>query len=397
MARSKGEGSLQRERNGIWTIRYTENGIRKGRTTGVTDRLEAERKLAKWMAGEAMETIRLENAWASYVSSPYRPDMEKSTLTSKKMMWEHFLKWMAGRFPKLHFVNEVTPQSVEAFLGYLRIGHAASTYNNRLCALREIFRVVLKREQITVTPFDGIPLRHDDSHTRRELTLEEVGHLLQIADRIGRRRRQMHSELYLLFSIGIYTGLRLGDCAMLRWRTIDMAHGILQVVPNKTKRYLHNRPVTIPIHSALMELLKGVPEESRKEFVMPHVAACYRESRPKLSSQLKRIFDTAGIETSVKVEGRRWKAPEATFHSLRHTFVSMSANAGVPLHVVQSIVGHTNVAMTRHYYHESESALRAAIAAIPTIEVQHGTPGGGKTPIGSSGMCASRENRRYVT
>lgn len=314
-----------------------------------------------------MESMRLEQAWAAYVSSPHRPDMEKSTLTAKRMMWGHFLKWLARRFPGIRLVDEVTPQAAEAFLGYLRVGHAASTYNNRLCALREIFRIVLRREQITTTPFDGIPLRHDDSHTRRELTLDEIRHLLSIADAVERRAHEAHSQLYLLFSIGIYTGLRLGDCAMLRWRTIDLARGIFQVVPSKTKRYLHNRPVTIPVHPALMALLKAIPEGTRNEFVIPRVAACYRESRSTLSGQLKRIFDAAGIETSVRIEGRRWKAPEATFHSLRHTFVSMSANAGVPLHVVQSIVGHTNVAMTRHYYHESEGALRAAIAAIPTI------------------------------
>ena len=181
--------------------------------------------------------------------------------------------------------------------------------------------------------------------------------LLSVADGTGRTGHERHSQLFLLFAIGIYTGLRLGDCAMLRWRAVDMTHGILQVVPNKTKRYLHNRPVTIPIHPALMALLKEIPEDSRKEFVIPCVAACYRESRPKLSSRLKRIFDEAGIETSIRIEGRQWKAPEATFHSLRHTFVSMSANAGVPLHVVQSIVGHTNVAMTRHYYHEDEKVM----------------------------------------
>ena len=57
--------------------------------------------------------------------------------------------------------------------------------------------------------------------------------------------------------------------------------------------------------------------------------------------------------------------PEATFHSLRHTFVSFAANAGIPLHVVQAIVGHTSTVMTRHYYHENEAALRSAVDAIP--------------------------------
>ncbi|MBQ3097841.1 MAG: tyrosine-type recombinase/integrase, partial [Kiritimatiellae bacterium] len=60
--------------------------------------------------------------------------------------------------------------------------------------------------------------------------------------------------------------------------------------------------------------------------------------------------------------------PDATFHSLRHTFVSFSANAGVPLPVVSSIVGHTSTAMTRHYYHENEETLRRAVSSVPSLE-----------------------------
>ena len=70
---------------------------------------------------------------------------------------------------------------------------------------------------------------------------------------------------------------------------------------------------------------------------------------------------------SVRIEGRSRKTVVASFHSLRHTFVSLSANAGVPLPVVQSIVGHTSTAMTRHYYHENEAILRQAVDAIPAI------------------------------
>ena len=85
---------------------------------------------------------------------------------------------------------------------------------------------------------------------------------------------------------------------------------------------------------------------------------------------MKKIFESARIKMSVKLDGRTRLTPEATFHSLRHTFVSLSANAGVPLPVVQSIVGHTSTAMTRRYYHENVDALRQAVAAIPIIGVE---------------------------
>ena len=83
---------------------------------------------------------------------------------------------------------------------------------------------------------------------------------------------------------------------------------------------------------------------------------------------LKRIFKAAGIVTTVRVEGRTNRVPHATFHSLRHTFVSIAANSGVPIHIIQSIVGHESRAMTWHYYHENETALREAVDAIPTFD-----------------------------
>jgi hypothetical protein len=102
-------------------------------------------------------------------------------------------------------------------------------------------------------------------------------------------------------------------------------------------------------------------------FVNPTIADYYKNSKWRISHGLELIFKAAHIETSVRIEGRRTRTPEATVHSLRHTFVSLAANAGVPLPVVQSIVGHSSTAMTRHYYHENEDVLRQAVAAIPAI------------------------------
>jgi hypothetical protein len=55
------------------------------------------------------------------------------------------------------------------------------------------------------------------------------------------------------------------------------------------------------------------------------------------------------------------------FHSLRHTFVSMAGNAGVPLSIVQRIVGHTKPSMTGRYFHESDAALSGVVAALPDV------------------------------
>ena len=200
-------------------------------------------------------------------------------------------------------------------------------------------------------------MRPDDSYSRRELTMDELKRLLNAAYKYGK-------EWHQLILVGIYTGLRLGDCCRLDWSQINLSQGVIQVVPSKTRRH-HQRLVTIPIHPALGSVL--LDGQSHTGPVLPDVAEMYGRSRYRVSDQLSRIFKVANITTSIKVEGRQRKTPVATFHSLRHTFVSFAANAGVPLHIVQSIVGHESTAMTRHYYHESIDSLKLAVNAIPSL------------------------------
>ena len=202
--------------------------------------------------------------------------------------------------------------------------------------------------------------------------MDELRRLLVAASKLG-------AEWHKLFLIGIYTGLRLGDCCQLDWSCINLAQGVIQLIPSKTKRHVHGRPVTIPVHqtlgTALLERevkVEGEGEQwnsssSLSGPVLPTLAVLYRTTRWRVNDGLGKIFKMANITTCVQVEGRRTKTPEATFHSLRHSFVSFAANAGVPLHVVQSIVGHESTAMTRHYYHENIAALKSAVAAIPTL------------------------------
>ena len=63
-----------------------------------------------------------------------------------------------------------------------------------------------------------------------------------------------------------------------------------------------------------------------------------------------------------------------SLHSFRHTFVSFCANAGVPLDVVASIVGHGSTAMTRHYAHISDAAKDRAIQALPVLKNPDSAP-----------------------
>ena len=375
MAREKGMGSLQREKSGRWTMRVGINGKRYCRSTRTKDRDKAERVLQRFLApfGLGEKRLPLADVWNAYVMSSDRNDLAPATLNSKRIVWMHFARWMEHYYLPVKDLAGVTHDVITEYLALLRVNLCGTSYNSRVCVLREIFRTLAKKAGLADDPWEGVRLRPDDSHSRRELTLDEIRRLLEAAKKVevGGRGR----EWYLLFLIGIYTGLRLGDCCRLDWSQINLAQGVIQLVPRKTRRH-HQRLVTIPVHPALgAALLRNCPSstsggDAASPFVgpvLPTIAEMYGRARWQVSHELSRIFMAANIQTSVRIEGRKHRTPEATFHSLRHTFVSFAANAGVPLHIVQSIVGHESTAMTRHYYHENIDALKSAVAAIPTL------------------------------
>ncbi len=399
MAREKGTGNLQQEKSGRWTVRIGINGRRLSRSTGTTDRDKAEAFLNRFLAplGLGATRLPLAEAWHHYEMSPNRRDLARSTLESKRIVWMGFARWMEHNHLEIAHLAEVTETAVAEYLAEFRCHHSASTYNGHVCVLREIFRVLADKAGIVHDPWAGVCLKVDDSISRRELSLDEVERLYAAASKEGK-------EWKLLLMTGIYTGMRLGDCCRLKWEDVHLDRGVIQIIPEKTKKHAHGKPVTIPIHPSLMAELRIVREEGigkREEmgtgngeretgngdvgqgtsgaavgrddpiaphaFVNPKVADLYMNRKWQLDEGLRRIFKAANITMSIHVEGRCRKTVVASFHSLRHTFVSLSANAGVPLPVVQSIVGHCSTAMTRHYYHENLDALRSAVAAIPVI------------------------------
>jgi integrase len=64
--------------------------------------------------------------------------------------------------------------------------------------------------------------------------------------------------------------------------------------------------------------------------------------------------------------GRRTKN-ELSFHSLRHTAVTLLKDAGIPEAVVMEMVEHDSAQMSGIYPHVGQEALEKAAAALPEL------------------------------
>jgi len=149
-----------------------------------------------------------------------------------------------------------------------------------------------------------------------------------------------------MFYIGVFSGMRMKDICLLQWDSIDFRTNYIYVVPFKTKK--HGTRVQIPIHPTLKQYLLKAQEWHANEYVLPVLAERYNRLENLVNKYVRRVFDANGLTN--KKKDNRLKAPcEYGMHSLRYTFVSICAEAGVPAALVQDIVGHMSPAMTKHY------------------------------------------------
>ena len=383
--RSKGLGTLER-RGRVWRARWTVDGKTYTRTTGTSDRREAEKILAEIVAPFAAKSDaeRLENlavkiegrkaeirryedskpalaladGFEAYRRSTERPDTGARTLDGYEAQYNRLVRWAADNAPDAKEMRNFTRATADAFVKHLADELSANSFNKYVTLFRRMWDVLADEARITENPWAKIRHMALATHTRRELTVDELARVCG----------SVTGEMRLLFAVGIYTGLRLGDCALLEWGAIDLARNRIMTIPRKTARHANGKPVVIPLHPVLASMLAETPPDERTGYLLPAIAQGYKQNDSYLCRKIQAVFESAGIRTHTTEEGERARV-DVGFHSLRHTFVSLSANAGAPLAVVQAIVGHSNPAMTRHYFHESEAALQSAVAALPSISL----------------------------
>ena len=193
-----------------------------------------------------------------------------------------------------------------------------------------------------MNPTKGIKPLPENNERCRWLTEEEQERLLSFCTG--------HTRLIVL--IALQAGLRWGEIVTLKWRQsqlsnyVDFNTGniVIHSSATKTEKSRH-----IPMTKVLRLALRDVPKNSNHDYLIvnPETKKPLHNIRKSFATALKK----AGID-------------DFKFHDLRHTFASTLLRKGVPLHIVQKLLGHTTPKMTQRYAHLALSDLREAIEKI---------------------------------
>jgi integrase len=214
------------------------------------------------------------------------------------------------------------------------------------------FHDALRQGKIKFNPCVGLDPLEEDSAEREPFTIDEIKRLLRVAPGDW--------EAAILFAY--FTGARLSDVANMPWSAIDLDKRLISFTPKKTKR--GKRVLRIPLHPDLEKQLLKHPGVGNAP-LFPSLVGRVTGGAHGLSADFAAIMRKAGVHGEIirhtaKGRGNRTKS----FHSLRHSFNSALANAGVDRELRQVLTGHASEKMNEIYTHREVEPLRAAIGML---------------------------------
>lgn len=249
----------------------------------------------------------------------------------------------------------LTPRDLEAFRDEsMAEGKAPKTVAVEMKVLRTVLNVARRQGQITANPAEAVELPKVISHTRDVFSPEQIRRLLGAAS----------DEWKTAILLGYCLGARLGDAIHMTWESVDLATGVITYEQQKT-----GKSVTSPIHPDLEAHLSKLAGDDPRACLCPALQRRSVGGRSGLSQTFACVMRAAGIDQQqvkgMGKEGRRFS--KLSFHSLRHTFTSALANAGVPSEVRQKLTGHADAATHQKYTHLELQPLQEAIAKLPSV------------------------------
>jgi integrase len=306
----------------------------------------------------------LADAWSAFEKSPRRSHRAGSgTLTQYRSQMSRFVEWIKKAYPEIKEMRQVSRKIADTFATSIGKSLSANRYNKYIDTLKRIWRVLGEEARCDINPWVDILHKEKDELSRRVITIDEFRQILDNAS----------DDMRILFMIGWFTGMRLGDAVNIEWDgkdcSIDLEHRFISYEPRKTKKHTHGIRTIVYFGNDLASVFEQIAEKNRHGKLLPKLADHYKRNAPQFSRRIRVLLEKSGITTRDKSRKGERARIAVGYHSLRHTYVSNQLNNGTPLSLVQAQVGHSNPEMTSHYYHTDPGALKRAALAIPSIEI----------------------------
>ena len=283
----------------------------------------------------------------------------ENTQSSERYRLQHFQQILGNLKLK-----EITNRHLDDYVtARLAAGISAHSINKEI----RLWSMVLRKAKLWKRLADDYrPLKTKASDIGQALTREQLRELAAVAATDVDWEAAFYGSV-----LAGNTGLRGGEIKKLRIGMIDLERRRLRIARADAKtdasaRFIElNADATEAASRLLFRASKLKPPATEpNHYLLPKSLS--RITHGKLKGgrgydpmQYQRYWDSAwsSLTKAAGLKGIR-------FHDLRHTFITQMVERGIPLGVVQGMVGHMSARMLAHYTHIGSGAARRAVELL---------------------------------
>lgn len=239
-------------------------------------------------------------------------------------------------------LKEVNPSQVRSWVvNLVEQGLSNSSVNRKVSSIKAYYRFLLKTKQLEISPL----AKHRALKTTRKLQVPfsetEINTALQNIPTEGFEELRNKLMVELFYS----TGIRRSELIGIRLADIDLSSGLLKVKGKGNKeRFIPLLPSVKAGITAYLEEREGVENGNSGDYFF------LTEAGVKMYDSL--VYRTInnyfrGVSSKLK------QSP----HILRHSFATHLLNQGAHINAVKELLGHSSLAATQVYTHNSMAEL----------------------------------------
>ncbi|MCL2160972.1 MAG: site-specific integrase [Betaproteobacteria bacterium] len=324
------------------------SGKRVRRTTGTTNRREAEALESKWKLEAHQEkqwgaapSRTFDELMFAYMKATYgvKRSAERDISSLKRLM-----PFFTGRD-----LLTLRRSDVRAYVEK-RIGDGVTnaTINKEVGLLSAAINYSRHNWDWDIPNYaEGMRLRESEGRVR-SLTVEEARRLIAEAEK---SHRSPHLADFIRLALN--TGCRRGELLKLQWNRVDLKANLFFLGEQDTKS---GRRRSVPLNAEAREAMLNLARFRATHCpASPWVFAHEDGSRQ------------AAIRVAFRVALRNAGITDFRIHDLRHTCASWLVSAGQPLPAVRDLLGHSAISMTERYAHLAPENVRAAVAVLDGV------------------------------
>lgn len=273
------------------------------------------------IGGKNLEELKTE--YLNYI------DVSSKTLETYDIALKQFSKYILSRG-----IENPLRSDVIAFKEEMMKTHKVTTVNSYLIALRNFFKFLSYNEIYKDITENIKGLKDTDIHKREALSVEMCNKVLQGATDLREK---------LLFTLTLSCGLRANEVVNIEISDIKYEEGQYRLYVLGKGRNSKLDYVIVP--DSVFELIKEYVEKNDiKDYLF--VSTSNHNNGGKLTPTtvrriINKMFERAGIKSETIV-----------FHSLRHSFATISIENGQDIRQVSQALRHKSVQTTERYLHD---------------------------------------------